>query len=271
MRSRVLRESVRRARGNRREIIDSIQSEISGRLKEAGIEHQVSGREKNLFSIYNKMEKKELQFHEVMDIYAFRVKVKDIDTCYRVLGQMHRPLQAAPRPLQGLHRHPQDQRLPVAAHLSGGAARGTGGGANSHRVHGSDGRQRGLPPTGPTSRMATARARPPRSAPSAGCRACWNCSRAPAAPLNLSKGSRPTSSPTKSTSLPRKGASWSCPLAPRRWILPTRCTPTSATPALVHGSTATPIRSAARCTRARRWRSSRRRGPARTRPGSTSW
>ncbi|MGL5538211.1 MAG: HD domain-containing protein, partial [Aeromonas veronii] len=89
MRSRVLRESVRRARGNRREIIDSIQSEISGRLKEAGIEHQVSGREKNLFSIYNKMEKKELQFHEVMDIYAFRVKVKDIDTCYRVLGQMH--------------------------------------------------------------------------------------------------------------------------------------------------------------------------------------
>lgn len=89
MRSRVLRESVRRARGNRREIIDSIQSEIEGRLREAGIESQVSGREKNLFSIYNKMEKKELQFHEVMDIYAFRVRVKDIDTCYRVLGQMH--------------------------------------------------------------------------------------------------------------------------------------------------------------------------------------
>jgi guanosine-3',5'-bis(diphosphate) 3'-pyrophosphohydrolase len=89
MRSRVLRESVRRARGNRREIIDSIESEIEGRLREAGIDAQVSGREKNLFSIYNKMEKKELQFHEVMDIYAFRVRVKDIDTCYRVLGQMH--------------------------------------------------------------------------------------------------------------------------------------------------------------------------------------
>ena len=41
MRSRVLRESVRRAR-NRREIIDSIQSEIEGRLREAGIESQVS-------------------------------------------------------------------------------------------------------------------------------------------------------------------------------------------------------------------------------------
>ncbi|WP_116474798.1 bifunctional GTP diphosphokinase/guanosine-3',5'-bis pyrophosphate 3'-pyrophosphohydrolase [Zobellella maritima] len=89
MRTRVLRESVRRARGNRREIIQSIKEEIKGRLEDAHIEAQVKGREKNLFSIYNKMVKKELQFHEVMDIYAFRVIVKDIDTCYRVLGQMH--------------------------------------------------------------------------------------------------------------------------------------------------------------------------------------
>ena len=89
MRTRVLRESVRRARGNRREIIQSILEEIKGRLDDARIEAQVRGREKNLFSIYNKMVKKELQFHEVMDIYAFRVIVKDIDTCYRVLGQMH--------------------------------------------------------------------------------------------------------------------------------------------------------------------------------------
>ncbi|PSJ42727.1 bifunctional GTP diphosphokinase/guanosine-3',5'-bis pyrophosphate 3'-pyrophosphohydrolase [Zobellella taiwanensis] len=89
MRTRVLRESVRRARGNRREIIQSILEEIRGRLDDARIEAQVKGREKNLFSIYNKMVKKELQFHEVMDIYAFRVIVRDIDTCYRVLGQMH--------------------------------------------------------------------------------------------------------------------------------------------------------------------------------------
>ena len=71
MRSRVLKESVKRARGNRKEVIDSIQTEIKGRLQEAGIDAQVKGREKNLYSIYNKMAKKELQFHEVMDIYAF--------------------------------------------------------------------------------------------------------------------------------------------------------------------------------------------------------
>lgn len=89
MRTRVLRASVRRARGNRHEIIQSILEQISGRLDDVHIHASVAGREKNMFSIYNKMVKKELQFHEVMDIYAFRVIVKDIDTCYRVLGQMH--------------------------------------------------------------------------------------------------------------------------------------------------------------------------------------
>ncbi|MCE2593951.1 bifunctional GTP diphosphokinase/guanosine-3',5'-bis pyrophosphate 3'-pyrophosphohydrolase [Motilimonas cestriensis] len=89
MRYRVLKESVRRARGNRREVMDNIHSEVAGRLEDVGIQAQVLGREKNLFSIYNKMRSKELQFHEVMDIYAFRIMVDSLDTCYRVLGQMH--------------------------------------------------------------------------------------------------------------------------------------------------------------------------------------
>ncbi|RJG49396.1 bifunctional GTP diphosphokinase/guanosine-3',5'-bis pyrophosphate 3'-pyrophosphohydrolase [Motilimonas pumila] len=89
MRYRVLKESVRRARGNRREVMDNIHAEVAGRLEDVGIDAQVLGREKNLFSIYNKMRSKELQFHEVMDIYAFRILVNNLDTCYRVLGQMH--------------------------------------------------------------------------------------------------------------------------------------------------------------------------------------
>ncbi|SDJ91008.1 (p)ppGpp synthetase I, SpoT/RelA [Ferrimonas sediminum] len=89
MRHRVLKEVMQAASGNRKAIMNSIRDAIVGRLDEVQIEGTVQGREKNLYSIYNKMVNKELQFQEVMDIYAFRVTVKNIDTCYRVLGAMH--------------------------------------------------------------------------------------------------------------------------------------------------------------------------------------
>ncbi len=88
-RYRVLKEVVRSARGNRKEMIQRIHSEIEGRLEEAGLHARVLGREKNLYSIYNKMKTKEQRFHTIMDIYAFRVVVDTADTCYRVLGQVH--------------------------------------------------------------------------------------------------------------------------------------------------------------------------------------
>lgn len=88
-RYRVLREVVIQARGNRKEMIQKIHAEIEGRLQDAGINAKVLGREKNLYSIYNKMKNKEQRFHTIMDLYAFRVIVDTVDTCYRVLGQMH--------------------------------------------------------------------------------------------------------------------------------------------------------------------------------------
>ncbi len=88
-RYRVIKEVVKAARGNRKEMIQKILSEIEGRLTEAGISCRVSGREKHLYSIYRKMHLKEQRFHSIMDIYAFRVIVNSVDTCYRVLGQAH--------------------------------------------------------------------------------------------------------------------------------------------------------------------------------------
>lgn len=88
-RYRVIKEVVKAARGNRKEMIQKILAEIEGCLTEAGISYRVSGREKHLYSIYCKMHLKEQPFHSIMDIDAFRVIVSDVDTCYRVLGQMH--------------------------------------------------------------------------------------------------------------------------------------------------------------------------------------
>ncbi|MPZ45196.1 MAG: RelA/SpoT family protein [Betaproteobacteria bacterium] len=88
-RYQVLLKAVRAARGNRREVVGKIRDAIERRLSEAGIEATVTGREKNLYSIYSKMHEKHLSFANVHDIYGVRVIVKDVSTCYLALGMLH--------------------------------------------------------------------------------------------------------------------------------------------------------------------------------------
>lgn len=89
MRYRVLSKAVKSARGNRREVVGKILKAIRERLPECDIEAEVSGREKHLYSIYRKMHEKSLSFSQVLDIYGFRVIVKDIPSCYLTLGALH--------------------------------------------------------------------------------------------------------------------------------------------------------------------------------------
>ncbi|NNF97321.1 MAG: RelA/SpoT family protein, partial [Halobacteria archaeon] len=89
LRSQILSESLKKARGNRKEIVGKIEETIKERLKQEGLGGEVIGREKHLYSIYKKMKSKHLGFSEVMDVYAFRIIVDSVDTCYRVLGAVH--------------------------------------------------------------------------------------------------------------------------------------------------------------------------------------
>ena len=88
-RYRVLAKAVKAARGNRREAVGKIQGTIEQRLKEAGLDAEVYGREKHLFSIYRKMQEKSLSFSQVLDILGYRVIVKDQPSCYLALGVLH--------------------------------------------------------------------------------------------------------------------------------------------------------------------------------------
>ena len=58
-------------------------------LKTAGITAEVSGRPKHIYSIWNKMRGKDLEFSELYDVRAFRVIVEDVKQCYTVLGIVH--------------------------------------------------------------------------------------------------------------------------------------------------------------------------------------
>jgi guanosine-3',5'-bis(diphosphate) 3'-pyrophosphohydrolase len=89
MRSRRIGAAVRAARGNRKEILQQIKTALETRLQEEGHNAHVMGREKHLFSIYKKMRIKRKSFSEIMDVYAFRIIVDDVDACYRTLGVMH--------------------------------------------------------------------------------------------------------------------------------------------------------------------------------------
>ncbi|WP_312595020.1 bifunctional GTP diphosphokinase/guanosine-3',5'-bis pyrophosphate 3'-pyrophosphohydrolase [Stutzerimonas nitrititolerans] len=89
MRSERIRAAVRRARGNRNEIVEKIEQSLIHCLERDGLEGEVLGREKHLYSIYKKMRGKRKAFHEIMDVYAFRIVVDKVDTCYRVLGAVH--------------------------------------------------------------------------------------------------------------------------------------------------------------------------------------
>ncbi|HQU61773.1 MAG: bifunctional (p)ppGpp synthetase/guanosine-3',5'-bis(diphosphate) 3'-pyrophosphohydrolase [Nitrosomonas sp.] len=89
LRYRVLIKATKAARGNRREVVGKIQDAITHKLKEAGLDFQVSGREKHIYSIYKKMVEKQLSFSEVLDIYGFRVIVNNIPSCYVALGALH--------------------------------------------------------------------------------------------------------------------------------------------------------------------------------------
>jgi guanosine-3',5'-bis(diphosphate) 3'-pyrophosphohydrolase len=96
MRAQRIGVALRKARGNRKELVEKIRHQIETALQHEGHDAQVVGREKHLYSIYKKMKSKRKSFSEIMDIYAFRVIVDSVDTCYRVLGCIHNLYKPVP-------------------------------------------------------------------------------------------------------------------------------------------------------------------------------
>jgi len=96
LRYRVLANAVRRARGNRKELMQKIEVVMADRLQDEGFEAQVQGREKPLYSMYRKMREKHLSFSEVFDKFAIRVIVDSVDACYRTLGLLHNLYKPVP-------------------------------------------------------------------------------------------------------------------------------------------------------------------------------
>lgn len=89
MRAERLRAALNQARGRRKDLVIEIQEAIEVRLEKEDFPAEIDGREKHLYSIYKKMRYKGRSFKDIMDVFAFRVKVENVDQCYRALGIIH--------------------------------------------------------------------------------------------------------------------------------------------------------------------------------------
>lgn len=95
LRHRVLERTLRRMAGNQRPL-RKIEVQLAKALREKGIEARVFGREKGLYSIYRKMQRKHAHLSDIVDVHGIRIVVADIDTCYRALGVVHQVYKPMP-------------------------------------------------------------------------------------------------------------------------------------------------------------------------------
>jgi guanosine-3',5'-bis(diphosphate) 3'-pyrophosphohydrolase len=90
LRYRVLQKAITSMRGNRKQIMEEIQAKLNDGLKKSHLPYyEITGRAKHLYSIYKKMRGKHAAFEDIHDVYAFRIIVDSVDSCYRVLGIVH--------------------------------------------------------------------------------------------------------------------------------------------------------------------------------------
>ena len=89
-RYRVLDESMSKVLRQHEHTIEHICTNFHRVLEQKGLMiHEITGREKHLYSVYRKMKSKRLPFAELTDVYGIRIVVSDDNDCYRAMGYVH--------------------------------------------------------------------------------------------------------------------------------------------------------------------------------------
>jgi GTP pyrophosphokinase len=95
-------------RSEREAFIDGFKTRLKSLLQEQGIEANVQGRVKHIVSIWRKMQRKNLEFHELFDVRAVRILVDSVADCYAVLGVVHTSWQHIPREFDDYIANPKE-------------------------------------------------------------------------------------------------------------------------------------------------------------------
>ena len=118
-----IRKLVAERRADREAFIARFIEQLKSVVGEAGIQADISGRAKHIYSIWRKMQRKGLDFHELFDVRAVRVMVNTVTECYTVLGLVHTHWQPVPGEFDDYITNPKAnlyQSLHTAVAGSGG-------------------------------------------------------------------------------------------------------------------------------------------------------
>lgn len=96
LRAPLIQKAVKVSYQNRQETMAFIKHSLETSLKAANIQARILTREKHLLSIYRQMKEQHLSFHEIMDVYGYRIIVDSLDSCYRTLGVAHNLFKPIP-------------------------------------------------------------------------------------------------------------------------------------------------------------------------------
>lgn len=95
-------------RMDRQRYIDDVVDRVKGELQRAGIDASVSGRAKHIYSIWRKMQRKNIAFDQLYDIRALRILVPEVDDCYACLGIVHATWRNIPHEFDDYIAHAKD-------------------------------------------------------------------------------------------------------------------------------------------------------------------
>jgi len=93
---------------DRERYINDVMEQLRGALGEAGIEAELSGRAKHIYSIWRKMQKKGLEFSQIYDVRAVRVLVPEVRDCYTALGIVHSLWRHIPKEFDDYIANPKE-------------------------------------------------------------------------------------------------------------------------------------------------------------------
>ena len=103
-----IKNAIQQKEGDRDKLVIKTKMELERALAEAGIQAQIDGRPKHIYSIFRKMERKGVGFEQIYDVHGFRIIVESVAQCYAVLGVVHTMWHPIPGEFDDYIANPKD-------------------------------------------------------------------------------------------------------------------------------------------------------------------